>query len=767
MADPYMPGEELVDDKTGNQQAKPRSQDSNNGIYNELSSHLNLSEITDADSSYWPESQLKPYNPDDLVRKRYDYSIYEDMAKDDQVSVCLQLKRDLILANGFDILIDSEDPNDILIKEELEKSLLEDPEISLIDSLEEIQSAYEFGFSISEKVFNIKDDGTACLKFIKTRHPVSWLLHTDTQGNVQRYEQRGAHGSVDIDPENLIHYKINPRFGNPYGRSDLRAAWEAWFIKKEIIKFYSIFLEKAASPTPVARYDKNMPQAAVDDIFNALKKLQTKTALAIPKDIELLFMESSNQGDAYLKGIDLFNMFIGRSLLVPDLLGFQGGQTKGGSHSLGKDQMNVFFRHINKRRSQIEALVNNCIIKPIVYYNYGEIDNCPRFKLKPMNDEEAIDLASLWLEAVKGHVYKPSEEEINHFRSLAKFPEGEVDFGEDPMQVSGQLDQNGDPIPPNQIPPNQDPNNPMPMDSSTKDQVGDPKSEEDKPNADNQQKGDKQAFARAYNNPIGDYDKKVNYKLIGTSMKRFNDSIMVEAKPVIEDIYQDLSSQIKKKRIIQTQSIDKFDSINLKFTSKLKSLLKKYFIQANNDAKAQARVELLKGNKFAAPLPDEDFLAFLEQESLQYIGDFEYTILKNARLKLIQAIKDGIPLNQVMSVLSDEGLALAQASLERYARTKFTEVMNRGRVEFFDSTGVVAAYQYSAILDDRTTDICEGLHGMIFEKGDEPIPPLHFNCRSLLIPITKYEDYKADKTVDGKNIDKFIEDNKGDGFSYK
>ena len=33
------------------------------------------------------------------------------------------------------------------------------------------------------------------------------------------------------------------------------------------------------------------------------------------------------------------------------------------------------------------------------------------------------------------------------------------------------------------------------------------------------------------------------------------------------------------------------------------------------------------------------------------------------------------------------------------------------------------------------------------------------NCRSLLIPITKYEDYKADKTTnDGTNIDKFIDD---------
>jgi hypothetical protein len=41
------------------------------------------------------------------------------------------------------------------------------------------------------------------------------------------------------------------------------------------------------------------------------------------------------------------------------------------------------------------------------------------------------------------------------------------------------------------------------------------------------------------------------------------------------------------------------------------------------------------------------------------------------------------------------------------------------------------------------------------------------NCRSVLIPITIYENPKFDKTVDGQNIDKFIEENIGDGFAKK
>ena len=134
-------------------------------------------------------------------------------------------------------------------------------------------------------------------------------------------------------------------------------------------------------------------------------------------------------------------------------------------------------------------------------------------------------------------------------------------------------------------------------------------------------------------------------------------------------------------------------------------------------------------------------------------------------MNLIKAIKDGLPLSEVQGILDSEGIALSETSLERYARTKFTEVMNRGRLEFFESSGVVAAYQYSAIIDDVTTELCDSLHGKIFAAGTQPIPPLHFNCRSLLVPITKYEQWEADKKVGNQSIDKFIDDNIGAGFS--
>lgn len=41
------------------------------------------------------------------------------------------------------------------------------------------------------------------------------------------------------------------------------------------------------------------------------------------------------------------------------------------------------------------------------------------------------------------------------------------------------------------------------------------------------------------------------------------------------------------------------------------------------------------------------------------------------------------------------------------------------------------------------------------------------NCRSLLVPITKYETFEVDDEVAGGSINEFIEANKGDGFARR
>lgn len=711
-------------------------------------------EKTVAESSYHEASLLKPYNPDDLYQKTGDYSIYEEMENDDQITTLLTLKRDMILSAGWDIVCDEEGQDEI--KKDIEKALGEDPEVGFDELLEEIIDTFTlYGFSLSEKLFKFRDDQSLTLRTIKTRHPNTWLIHTDKHGNVERYEQRGASGDLDIKPDSLLHIVNNRKFQNPYGKSDLRAAYDAWFTKRQIIRFFAIFLEKYASPTAIATYDKNAPQEAIDKIHNAIKRLQTKTAITVPKDIELDLLESKSTGDVYEKALNIFNMFIGRAMLVPDLLGLHGSETGGGSLALGKSQIDIFLKHIQRRRIRVERWVNKHFVEPIVIWNWGILDHYPKFKLRPISEEDAEKYAKLWIEAIKGKFYEPSDDEINHFRKMIKFPQGEVVRVKEPVQAPAL---GGEPPNPN------DPNQPDDDDKGEQGQKDSQEGGDASKEEEGKEKEEKKTFA--FNQVSGDYHKKTNFKAIATHMDQAVDQILAESRPLVDEIFEDLYEQIERKKIIKNQNVERIDEIKLKKLGSLKQIIKKNLRDGYLRAKAQAQTELFK-SQFLKPVAEDKFLEVIEAETFQFIGDWEYAITKEARTAMIAAIKEGRPLSSVVGIIDESGKSASMVSIERFARTKTTEVLNNARVDFFTTTKIVSGYQYSAILDDRSTEICRGLHGKKFKAGSEPIPPLHFNCRSVLIPITIYEEFTPDESVGQRSIKDFIDQTKGRGFSSK
>ncbi|MCM8742325.1 minor capsid protein [Pseudomonas koreensis] len=73
---------------------------------------------------------------------------------------------------------------------------------------------------------------------------------------------------------------------------------------------------------------------------------------------------------------------------------------------------------------------------------------------------------------------------------------------------------------------------------------------------------------------------------------------------------------------------------------------------------------------------------------------------------------------------------------ETMIRTAATAITAKADEELFSRAGV-ATYQLSAVLDTRTTPICQGLDGQVFAYSDSkaPRPPLHPGCRTVMIPV--------------------------------
>ena len=82
-----------------------------------------------------------------------------------------------------------------------------------------------------------------------------------------------------------------------------------------------------------------------------------------------------------------------------------------------------------------------------------------------------------------------------------------------------------------------------------------------------------------------------------------------------------------------------------------------------------------------------------------------------------------------------------RGSVERLVRTATNYIANNARNEFFKENETIFDMQeYVATLDIRTTPLCAGLDGQLFPLGKAPVPPLHFGCRSVLIPHFNVEE---------------------------
>lgn len=77
----------------------------------------------------------------------------------------------------------------------------------------------------------------------------------------------------------------------------------------------------------------------------------------------------------------------------------------------------------------------------------------------------------------------------------------------------------------------------------------------------------------------------------------------------------------------------------------------------------------------------------------------------------------------------------AKRDLETIKRTSLNVVENEAKTLVFKKAGA-DGYIYNSVVDVRTSSMCRSLHGQkyIYGQGRNPIPPMHYNCRSSMVP---------------------------------
>ncbi len=118
--------------------------------------------------------------------------------------------------------------------------------------------------------------------------------------------------------------------------------------------------------------------------------------------------------------------------------------------------------------------------------------------------------------------------------------------------------------------------------------------------------------------------------------------------------------------------------------------------------------------------------------------------------RLVNAIKVGVVQGKTNSEIirfirgtkanryTDGILNVVRNSIDSSVRTLISHTATVAKEEVYKANDdIIASVQWISTLDRRTTASCRFLDGKIFNRGEGPRPPIHYNCRSVIIAVTK------------------------------
>jgi SPP1 gp7 family putative phage head morphogenesis protein len=124
----------------------------------------------------------------------------------------------------------------------------------------------------------------------------------------------------------------------------------------------------------------------------------------------------------------------------------------------------------------------------------------------------------------------------------------------------------------------------------------------------------------------------------------------------------------------------------------------------------------------------------------QAVAQFSKRQKKDIALKIRSGIVEGKTTAQIARDIRRMYNTRTRQQAEALVTTLTNHTGTIARAEVWgENSEYLEGEMFSAVLDSRTTLVCMGLDHKIFPVGVGAMPPLHWNCRSVRVPVIKDE----------------------------
>lgn len=647
---------------------------------------------------------------EDALLKRRGIGVYSRMLADDQVSAGFNLIASSITAREWRFEGDNEEVKAYFI--DMIETKYHGEWTTVIENL---LYGLIFGFMLLEKIFTIEQFNGKdywMITELKTRPLNSFSFESDKFANIiNLLQDQGKEKKVKLDLEKFLYYVYQPVFDPHYGRSILFPAYRHYWAKDNIIKFWNIFLERAAVGFIHGTMENELTPSTKSNLENSLKNLSAATYILTPAGVKLEYVDNRDMS-AFENAIDSKDRAISRSMLIPSTIGITPQDSTGTVSQTEVHFEEVFFHWVKRIAGQVADVLNDQLFRPLAILNFGE-ENPPTFEFDELLDDQKRKISKSWSELIKAGAVTATIKDENHTRKLMNYPEIT------PVEREAEQEEE------------------MPMNPiSTGEEV---------------------------NIVTNAFSDRVN---LG-NIQNVYDDLVTEFEVELQEEVNNIAEEVKEMIV----SVDSARDIKLSRQAKtsLKQIIRNNLREISKESRAIAKKEInkIKKRKNNAALTPQMLDSFISSKVFKMLSEIvDSAILERARQIFMNSIKSELSEEEIVRELTEilqpylkttdaKGNELnASVAVRRTVRTVTTEVFNEARKAIFEAPeldGFVVAYEYSAILDAVTTEFCRTMDNKIWAVDDPRwkthTPPNHFNCRSLLIPVTKLDTFNISSSL--------------------
>lgn len=316
--------------------------------------------------------------------------LFEEIEEKDS-HIFSQLQTRKLAVTGLDWTIQpaGDDESDKFIADMIEKWLRAIPRLNEV--MLDILDAVGKGISVSEIDWGISQDGYNVITGIEWVHPkkLMWDYATDELKICTTDYPEG----ISLPANKFVIHRYKAKSGHPSRAGILRVAAWMYLFKNYDLKDWVTFCEVFGMPLRLGKYNAAASQEDKAALETAIINLGTDAAGIIPDTAEIKFIESNKTSSAeiYEKLARYCDEQISKAILGQTLT-----SDSGGSYAQGKVHADVRHDLTVADAISLDETINEYIVKPLVYFNFGASTECPRIQHDCRDPEDLKATADIY-----------------------------------------------------------------------------------------------------------------------------------------------------------------------------------------------------------------------------------------------------------------------------------------------------------------------------------------------------------------------------------